>query len=71
VAFSREERSQHRNKSIAIERLRKALKARNHRPKPRRPTRVPSAEKRRRLDSKKKRGRLKQKRKPPPPDREE
>jgi len=71
VASSREERSQYRNKSIAIKRLREALEARNHRPKPRRPTKVPASEKRRRVESKKRRGRLKKKRKPPPPDREE
>jgi protein subunit release factor A len=71
VASSREERSQHRNKSIALERLREALKVRNHRPKPRRPTRVPLAEKRKRVEAKKRRGRLKGTRKPPKPDRED
>jgi protein subunit release factor A len=70
VVTSREERSQHRNKSIALERLRKALERRNRRPKPRRPTKVPKGEKERRLREKKHRGRKKSMRRPPPPDSE-
>ena len=63
---SREERSQHRNKSIALERLREKLERRNLRPKPRRPTTVPKAEREKRLEEKKHRGRRKELRKPPP-----
>jgi protein subunit release factor A len=70
VVTSREERSQHRNKSIALERLREALEKRNRRPKPRRPTRVPKGEKERRLREKKHQGRKKSMRKPPQPDSE-
>ena len=65
---SREERSQHRNKSIALERLREKLERRNRRPKPRRPTKVPKAEREKRLEEKKHRGRRKELRKPPPPE---
>jgi protein subunit release factor A len=65
VAVSREERSQHRNKSIALSRLREKLEARNRRPKPRRRTKVPRSQKRKRLEEKRRRGRLKKLRKPP------
>ena len=68
---SRAERSQHRNKSIALQRLRKKLERRNERPKHRRPTKVPKAERERRLADKKRRSRLKETRKPPPPERDE
>ena len=65
---SREERSQHRNKSIALKRLREKLEGRNWRPKLRRPTKVPRSQRKKRLKKKKRRGRLKELRKPPPPD---
>jgi len=68
VASSREERSQHRNKAIALARLREKLEARNRRPKPRRATTVPRAQREKRLTEKKRRGRLKDLRKPPPDD---
>jgi protein subunit release factor A len=67
VASSREERSQHRNKSIALQRLRKKLQQRNYRPKPRRKTRVPRSQKRKRLEKKRRRGRVKKLRKRPDP----
>ncbi len=70
VTSSREERSQHRNKTIALARLRRKLEARNRRPAPRRPTRVPRREKEKRLEEKKRRGRTKRLRKPPEGDRE-
>ena len=66
VVSSREERSQHRNKSIALSRLREKLEDRNRRPKPRRPTKVPMAERKKRIEQKKQRGRLKSLRKKPP-----
>ena len=66
VVSSREERSQHRNKSIALSRLREKLEERNRRPKPRRPTKVPMAERKKRIEQKKQRGRLKALRKKPP-----
>ena len=68
VVSCRSERSQHRNKSIALERLREKLEKRNRRPTPRRPTKVPKGEKERRLKEKKKRGQKKVLRKPPPPE---
>jgi ribosome-associated protein len=68
VVTSREERSQYRNKSIALDRLRGELEKRNRRPKPRRPTKVPRGEKERRLKEKKERGQKKELRKRPPPD---
>jgi protein subunit release factor A len=64
----RQERSQHRNKALALARLRRRLEKRNHRPAPRVPTRVPDAEKRRRAEDKRRRGRLKDLRRKPPPD---
>ncbi|HEX9886393.1 MAG TPA: peptide chain release factor-like protein [Longimicrobiales bacterium] len=68
-ATARKERSQHRNKALALTRLRRKLEARNRRPPPRTPTRVPDQEKVRRLDAKRRRGRLKKLRdKPPPPE---
>ena len=65
---SREERSQHRNKSIALSRLRERLKKRNRKPKRRVPTRVPKREREARLRRKKRRAELKRTRKPPPRD---
>ena len=67
-ATSRSERSQHRNRSIALARLRKKLEKRNRRPEPRIPTRVPPREKRRRLEEKRKRARKKGLRRKPPLD---
>ena len=71
VVASREERSQFRNKAIALKRLREKLEKRNRRPKPRRPTSVPKREKERRLSEKKQTGQKKELRKPPHPDRED
>ena len=65
---SREDRSQHRNKEIALARLRTKLEALNRRAKPRRKTRVPRTEKARRRESKRKRGETKRLRKGPGPD---
>lgn len=56
VVVSREERSQQRNRRIALERLRVRL-AESRRPqKPRRPTKPTASSKRRRLEDKRKRG---------------
>lgn len=52
-------RYQARNLEIAFERLIERLKRLNHRPKPRKATKVPRSERRHRLDSKKRRGELK------------
>lgn len=63
-----EERSQHRNRQLATQRLRelveKALKVR----KRRKPTRPPKAAKEARLQEKRHRKRVKRLRKPPPPE---
>ena len=67
-ATARNERSQHRNRSVALERLRRKLEKRNERRTPRTPTAVPRGEKRRRLDEKRRRGKVKGLRKPPPTD---
>ena len=65
---ARSERSQHRNKALAIARLRRKLELRNERRAPRIETRVPAAERRRRLEGKRKRARTKALRRPPPDD---
>lgn len=67
---SRSERSQLRNRALALARLRTKLVALNHVDPPRRATRVPHAEKRRRADAKARRGRTKRLRRPPRPDDE-
>lgn len=54
-----DERSQHRNRTIALERLRARLEAALRVEKPRRPTRPSLGAKRRRLDAKKRRGDVK------------
>ena len=66
VVTAREERSQFRNKAVALARLRKRLLALAHRSPPRISTRIPRREKERRLLKKKRRSRLKNLRKPPP-----
>ena len=65
---ARSDRSQHRNKAVALERLRRKLEARNERQRPRTATRVPAAEKRKRLEAKRRRSRTKGLRREPPPD---
>ena len=69
-ASSRNERSQHRNKALALQRLRRKLEKRNERPIERVATRVPTKEKARRRDQKRRRGRVKELRKKPPSDDE-
>ncbi|MFC1575756.1 peptide chain release factor family protein [Gemmatimonadota bacterium] len=68
TVMAREERSQHRNKQKALERLRERLEKRNLKPPPRRPTRVPRREREKRLQEKKVRARVKGLRKNPPPE---
>lgn len=69
-AVAREERSQHRNRSLALRRLREKLEEAAHSDEPRVPTRVPRSQKRKRLEEKRRRGRLKRLRRPPEPDAE-
>lgn len=67
---AREERSQHRNRTKALERLRARLVELNEVAKPRRPTRVSKAQKKKRLEGKKRRGDTKRLRKKPESDGE-
>lgn len=64
-ASAREERSQHRNRSIALKRLRSKLEERNIVPKARRRTRPTAASRRKRLENKRKRGERKRLRRKP------
>lgn len=52
VIVGREERSQHRNRALVLRRLRRRLEKRNERPPPRKATRVPRSQKRKRLEAK-------------------
>jgi protein subunit release factor A len=65
---AREERSQHRNRALALKRLRVRLEELNERDKPRIETRVPRSQKKKRRDAKKRRSDTKRMRKPPGPD---
>jgi protein subunit release factor B len=55
VVTCREERSQHRNRSLALEKLRERLRARNKPPRKRKKTRVPKGAKKKRLQNKRRR----------------
>jgi ribosome-associated protein len=54
-----EHRTQDRNRSEALARLVALVEKATHRPKPRKPTKVPKAQKQKRLDHKAKRGSIK------------
>lgn len=64
-AVARDARSQHRNRKLALERLRERLEALNETPEERIPTKVPKRSKRKRLEDKRRRSRKKELRKPP------
>jgi ribosome-associated protein len=66
--IAREERSQHRNRAVALRRLREKLEELSRVEKPRVPTKTPAASKRKRVDQKKRRGRTKWLRRPPDPE---
>jgi protein subunit release factor A len=68
VVTAREERSQHRNRAIALRRLRDRLSELERIEKERIPTRIPSRQKRARLEEKKKKSRKKALRRPPNPE---
>jgi len=70
VVTARDERSQHRNRALALERLRKRLAQLRRKEKRRIATKVPAAERRRRLQAKRKRSDRKALRRPPDPTRE-
>ena len=65
VVTCQDERSQHRNKEIALSRLRKKLEALNKKQKKRIPTRVTRASKEKRLQAKRKQSQKKDLRKKP------
>ena len=65
VVTCQDERSQHRNKAIALSRLRKKLEALNKKQKKRIPTRATRASKEKRLQTKKKQSQKKDLRKKP------
>jgi ribosome-associated protein len=65
-AASRNERSQHRNKALALERLRAKLVKLNARGAPRIATTVPRAERKKRLEGKRRRSQTKEGRRRPP-----
>ena len=64
-AVAQDERSQSRNRELALERLAAALRDGLRSERPRRPTKPTKASKERRLDEKRVRGRTKRLRKPP------
>ena len=61
-------RTQARNRAEALARLAELVEQAHHQPKPRRPTKLKAAVKRRRLDTKGRRGALKKLRSSPPAD---
>ncbi len=68
VVTSRQERSQHQNKALCLQKLRKKIEQLNHRPATRVPTRLPRGAKNRTLEAKARRARLKQSRSKPAND---
>ena len=68
TVIAAESRSQHRNRAVALERLRSRLEARFAPRTPRKATTVPRKVKERRLEDKKQRSRVKALRKPPETD---
>ena len=68
VVTSRQERSQHRNKMLCLQRLRKKVAQLNHRPAKRIPTRVSRSAKNRTLQEKARRSQVKRLRSKPSPD---
>jgi len=59
VVTSQQERSQHRNKALCLEKLRKKVERLNYRPAKRVPTRVPASVKNRTLEEKARRANIK------------
>jgi protein subunit release factor A len=68
VVTAREERSQHRNRQVALDRLRARLRERVRKRRERTPTAVPKRERRKRLEEKRRRSEKKARRKPPTPE---
>lgn len=65
---ARESRSQHRNRRIALERLRAALDEATREETPRKQTKTPRREKRKRLEEKRRRADVKRSRQKPEPE---
>ena len=65
VVTARERRSQHRNRQVALARLRRRLEKHLARKPKRVPTRVPEAQKRKRLEAKRRRAQVKRLRRRP------
>lgn len=63
-----DERSQYRNRQIALERIQERVDAAARVERPRRPTKPTKGSQRRRLDAKRRRGDVKRNRRPPRPD---
>jgi protein subunit release factor B len=68
VVTSQQERSQHRNKALCLQKLRKKIERLNYRPAKRVPTRVPASVKNRTLEEKARRANIKRLRGKPPLD---
>jgi protein subunit release factor B len=68
VVTSQQERSQHRNKALCLEKLRAKIERMNYRPAKRLPTRVPRSAKNRTLEQKARRSRIKRLRSKPSAD---
>ncbi len=68
VVTSQQERSQHRNKAICLQKLRKKIEQLNHRPAKRVPTRIPRSAKNRTLEEKARRAQIKRLRTKPSTD---
>jgi ribosome-associated protein len=64
-AVAQDERSRHRNRELALERLAAAIRAGLHVERKRRPTKPTAAARERRIEAKKRRGRTKKLRRPP------
>ncbi|HEX7773267.1 MAG TPA: peptide chain release factor-like protein [Pyrinomonadaceae bacterium] len=68
VVTSQQERSQHRNKTVCLQRLRKKIEQLNHRPAKRIRTRMPRSAKNRTLEEKARRSQIKRLRAKPSTD---
>jgi len=68
VVTSQQERSQHRNKMLCLQRLRKKIEQLNYRPPKRVPTRMPHSAKKRTLEEKARRSQIKRLRAKPSTD---
>lgn len=68
VVTSQQERSQHRNKAICLQKLREKVERLNYRPPTRVPTRIPRSAKKRTLEEKSRRAQIKRLRSKPSSD---